>query len=137
MAEAERDTGRNDIARAREIPEDRERDLRANERAFRLAVAEIPNPGPIDEPLVELQAFHAEQTDPPPGPYPDPPRGPYPDPVIKERPSEEAVYGNTQSRTRSARSTDDHATRREPVTAERAGSGRPATDRAGDQARQR
>lgn len=71
---------------------DKDRDRVANERAYWRAVAYIPNPGPV-EPLTELQAFHAEQTDPPPGPYPDPPLGPYPDPVIKERPSEEAVYG--------------------------------------------
>jgi hypothetical protein len=31
-----------------------------------------------------MPEFHAEQTDPPPGPYPDPPIGPYPDPVEKE-----------------------------------------------------
>ena len=87
--------------------QDRERDLDANKRQFDRAVAEIPNPGSADEPLVELQAFHTKQTDPPPGPYPDPPPGPYPDPVIKDRPTEEAVYGRKPAAERRTRAPEN------------------------------
>jgi len=50
----------------------------------RLGREVIPNPGDAGEPMPEKQAYHPEQTDPPPGPYPDPPLGPYPDPVAKD-----------------------------------------------------
>jgi len=62
-----------DVARQREYEEQQ-----------RLGREAIPNPGDDSEPMPEKQAYHPEQTDPPPGPYPDPPLGPYPDPVEKE-----------------------------------------------------
>jgi hypothetical protein len=70
------------------------------DEAQAMAVEEIPNPGPDDEPMPQLQAFHAEQTDPPEGPYPDPPTGPYPDPAIKDAPTEDQVF-NVRSSSKS------------------------------------
>jgi len=92
------------------------------------AVAEIPNPGPIDEPEPQHQAHHTEQTDPPEGPYPDPPQGPYPDPAIKDPPTEEQVFSHGRSTTTTARGTErtEHAKAPDTTHSASHGAARPA-----------